>query len=389
MRNVVVIALHDLRQTIVDRSAVLWMLVLPIVFAIFIGFVTGGAGGQDDPTDDRAYLTIVDRDGGALARMLIDELESDRLSLNEIEPEETENDERKIRTLIIPEGFTANILDGRQVTLRIEKEPGTSEPAALVAQARTVSAISRVIASLIEVSGTVGADAQLAAEHFADYSSPEDLVTVESRFAGGSTVAPSGFTQSVPGNTVMFVMLVALTYGSASLAGEREGGLLRRLATAPVSRAEIILGKIAGRFLVASVQVTALVAVGAILMPVFGFSLGDNLIGVYFVLLVYALAVAPLGVLLGAWFKDPHHAANIGVLLTMLMAALGGCWWPIEVVSRPLQRLALAFPTGWAMHALHQLIAFGREFHELGTPLGVLLGFGLVFSIAGARLLRV
>jgi hypothetical protein len=41
------------------------------------------------------------------------------------------------------------------------------------------------------------------------------------------------------------------------------------------------------------------------------------------------------------------------------------------------------------MHALHQLIAFGREFHEIGTPLLVLLFYGVVFSIAGARLLRV
>jgi ABC-type multidrug transport system permease subunit len=389
MRNIVVIAVHDLRQTFTDRSAMLWMLVLPVVFAVFIGFVTGGGGGQDDPTDDRAYLTIVDLDGGSLARMLIDELESDRLSLNEIGPEALDNDERKVRILTIPAGFTDSVLNGEQVTLRIDKEPGTSEPAALVAQARTVAAISRVVASLIEVAGAAGVDAKLTAEQFDGYASPDDLVTVESRFAGGSTVAPSGFTQSVPGNTVMFVMLVALTYGSASLAGEREGGLLRRLATAPVSRAELILGKIGGRFFIAWVQVTALVAVGAILMPVFGFSLGDNLFGVYLVLLVYAIAVAPLGVLLGAWFKEPNHAANVGVLLTLLMAALGGCWWPIEVVSRPLQRLALVFPTGWAMHALHQLIAFGREFHEIGTPLLVLLFYGVVFSIAGARLLRV
>jgi hypothetical protein len=35
------------------------------------------------------------------------------------------------------------------------------------------------------------------------------------------------------------------------------------------------------------------------------------------------------------------------------------------------------------------LIAFGREFHEIGAPLLVLLFYGVVFSIAGARLLRV
>ena len=60
-----------------------------------------------------------------------------------------------------------------------------------------------------------------------------------------------------------------------------------------------------------------------------------------------------------------------------------------SVIVRYGETVALVFPTGWAMHALHQLIAFGREFHEIGTPLLVLLLYGVVFSIAGARLLRV
>ena len=44
------------------------------------------------------------------------------------------------------------------------------------------------------------------------------------------------------------------------------------------------------------------------------------------------------------------------------MAALDGCWWPLEVASPAVQSAALVVPTGRAMAALHQLITFGTGF---------------------------
>jgi ABC-2 type transport system permease protein len=49
----------------------------------------------------------------------------------------------------------------------------------------------------------------------------------------------------------------------------------------------------------------------------------------------------------------------IGVVAANVMAALGGCWWPIEITPPFMQKLQLAFPTGWTMDALHKLISFG------------------------------
>ena len=43
---------------------------------------------------------------------------------------------------------------------------------------------------------------------------------------------------------------------------------------------------------------------------------------------------------------------------TMALAALGGCWWPIEITPPFMQQLAGWLPTGWAMNAMHQLISF-------------------------------
>jgi ABC-type multidrug transport system permease subunit len=386
MRNVILLARHDLKQVLRDRAAVMWMFFLPVVFIGFFGMVMGG-GDAGRPADAKVRLTVLDMDGGFLARALVEELASDRIALVELGVDEVEAATEKIRTLVIPEGFTDSIVAGEQVTLRLEKEPDTNQEAALVAQARIVSGATRLIGRLVELEGS--GDQPLTEERFAGSGGAEDLVRVVSSYAGRATIAPSGFAQSIPGNTVLFVMLVALTYGAASITAEREAGLIRRLATAPVSRAEIIFGKIGGRLVVAVAQITVLVGVAVLANRFFGITVGENVPAVFAILLVYAVCVAPLGVMIGAWFKDPDRAANIGVLCTLVMGALGGCMWPLEFVGKTLQRLALVFPTGWAMKALHQVISFGRGLGEVTLELGVLLGFAAVFSFIAARSLRV
>lgn len=385
MRNLVSIARHDLRLVLQDRSAVMWMIIMPVAFATFFGLVMGGGGGQ--PADAKVRLTVVDRDGGFLARALIEELASDRLDLVELAPTEAAEAPEKVRTLVIPEGFTADIVGGEKTTLRLEREPDTSSEAAAVAQARIVAAIARLIGRLVEIASQEGLD--LDEGVFATTGRAEDLVRLSSSFAGEARVVPSGFAQSIPGNVVMFVMLVALTYGAASISGERSGGQLRRLATAPVTRGEIVFGKIAGRFVTAGVQITVLVLVAVAAKHLLGIHVGDDLLGMWMVLLVYAACVAPLGVMVGAWIRDPDRAASIGVLITMVMAAFGGCWWPLEFVPRNLQRVALALPTGWAMKALHQVVSFGRGVGDVTLELGALLGMALVFSLVASRSLRV
>jgi len=386
MRNIFTIARHDLRMVLQDRAAIMWMFFLPVVFITFFGLVMGG-GERGRPADAKVRLTVVDYDGEFLSRALIDDLMSERLELVELTPEEAETTPDKVRTLVIPSGFTETIVKGEKVTLRLEKEPDTNQEAALVAQARIISSISRLIGRLVEVASEEGLG--LREITFADTGGADDLVTVESRFAGQARAAPSGFAQSIPGNTVLFVMLVALTYGAASITAERQGGQLRRLATTPVSRGEIILGKIAGRLVIAALQITVLLLVAVVASRTIGIYIGDHVSAAYVVLLAYAMCVAPLGVMLGAWFRDPDRAANIGVLLTMVMGALGGCMWPLEFVSTTLQRVALIFPTGWAMKALHQVVSFGRGLGDVVPEIAVLVGFALVFTAIAARSLRI
>lgn len=387
MNSIIAIARHDLKLTLADRSAVMWLFIMPVAFATFFGLVMGGGGGGA-PSDPKAALSVLDHDGTAVSRAFISALASERLDLEEISNTDATAHEDRVRTLVIPEGFGDKVLAGTQVTVRLEKEPGTSAEAALVAQARITAAIARLIAQLVEASEVLPKHTPLTSELLAAVPTPADLVTIEARFAGRARVVPDGFTQSVPGNAVMFVMLVALTYGAASITLERQNGLLRRLATAPLTRPQLIAGKMMGRLVIAALQVTVFVAMGQLAQSFFHIEIG-NLAAVWVVLMVFAITVAPLGLLFGAFFKDPDRAASVGVIATMVMAAFGGCWWPLEIVSRPLKMVALVFPSGWAMQALHGVISFGHGLSGVLPSLAVLFGFFLLFAVLAARSLRI
>jgi ABC-type multidrug transport system permease subunit len=161
--------------------------------------------------------------------------------------------------------------------------------------------------------------------------------------------------------------------------------MLRRQVTLPLSRRDLVLGKIAGRFLVAGIQVAVLITVGRF---AFGVDLGRSPAGLGLILAAYAFCVAGIATFYGAIFQTPEQASAVGWISSMIMAALGGCWWPSEVMPRWLWSAAHVFPTAWAMDAFHSLISFGRGLDATLLPAAVLFAYGAAFSLLGARFLR-
>jgi ABC-type multidrug transport system permease subunit len=72
----------------------------------------------------------------------------------------------------------------------------------------------------------------------------------------------------------------------------------------------------------------------------------------------------------------------------MILAALGGCWWPIEIAPAWMQSLALALPTGWCMDALHKLVSFGEPPSAAAWQAAAMAAGALVLGWAGARFFR-
>lgn len=381
LRRIGLLASNDLRLTLRDRPAFIWLLAMPIAMM----WIFGGTGGSSSGPP-QISLSLVNHDSGWLSRALIEELADEQVVFDEIDPSASDSHEDRVRSLVIPEGFTEAVLAGEQQVLRLEKEPGSNESFGIAAEVHVIRAIVRSVSRLIEMRDDAETDdASGALQRFRELGSRAELVTLDVSSAGRGRPVPRGVAQSVPGTLTFVVMMMTLIYGGVFLVLEKQSGMLLRQSVLPMSRRDLFLGKVLGRLLLAGMQLTALVLAGRF---VFGLDWGRSPLGLLLVLVSYSVAVAGLSTLLGAVCRTPAQASAVGWLLAMVLAALGGCWWPSEVMPGWMQQAAHLLPTAWAMDAFHALITFGYGLEAVVLPALVLLGFGLVFILLGARLLR-
>ncbi|MDM7916402.1 MAG: ABC transporter permease [Candidatus Eisenbacteria bacterium] len=132
-------------------------------------------------------------------------------------------------------------------------------------------------------------------------------------------------------------------------------------------------------------QAVVLLAAGRLL---FGVYWGNSALGLAVLLVCLGLACASLGLLLGSILRSEEQASALGWIVPLFLGAIGGTWWPLEIVPSWMRAAGHVSPAAWAMDGLHGLISFGRGAAAVTVPALVLLGFAAAFFAAGARLLR-
>jgi len=340
LKDVFFVVSRDLSHMLRRRETLVWTFVMPVIFFYFIGAISGGFGRPNEP-DPVAVITP------ANAGFLADELVA-RLEQRNFRVVRRENYFRQIH---VPADFTASVLAGRPVKVEfVRYGSGINSDYERTRLDRAVYSLASDV-ELLRSKGLVP-----TREDFADLAKRPQRISIHVSSAGKRKIVPIGFEQAVPGTLVMFTMLVLLNAGGVTLLVERRMGILRRLASSPMSRGSVVLAKWGARFSLGLVQILFAMATGTILFKV---TWGGHLGAVILVLASYAGMIAVFGMLLGNFARIEGQVIGLGVIMANVFAALGGCWWPIEITPPWAQKLALVFPTGWAMDALHKLMSFG------------------------------
>jgi len=347
LSNAVFLARMDLRYALRQRETLLWAFVMPVIFFYFIGTVTGGFGGGGSSGADPVRL-----EQGASSGFLADELALQLGAMDyEVERQGTaQPGDENVARVVLPADFTDRVLRGEETV--VELHPAGSSLMGDYDQFRVGRAVYTLLAGLV---ASAEAGEEPSAAGFARLREMPRAVTLEVESAGRREHIPMGFEQAIPGTTVMFTLILLMTSGAVLLVIEREQGLFRRLASAPIGRGEVFLGKWAGLVALGLIQLTFAMLVGTFL---FDMDWGPDLPMVCLVLATWVALVASMTMVLGCLARSEGQAVGIGVLTANVLAALGGCWWPIEVAPDWMQTLQLFLPTGWAMDAIHQLAIF-------------------------------
>jgi ABC-type Na+ efflux pump permease subunit len=199
----------------------------------------------------------------------------------------------------------------------------------------------------------------------------------------------------VPMFVVMFVFFLVLIVGWVFVA-ERRQGTLRRLQTTPLTRGHILMGKMIPCF-VLSVGQTLFLLIASLWL--FGIRWGPEQWPLYKqlawllpVVLCTSLAAMGLALLIAALARSELQVAIYGGVLVMVLAVVGGCVLPREMMPETTQFVALLTPQGWALDAYRELLG-GSESYQPNLEIvfrscGVLAAVGGISLALAAWLLR-
>jgi ABC-2 type transport system permease protein len=206
---------------------------------------------------------------------------------------------------------------------------------------------------------------------------PERLTTI-----AGTTEDPIQYdpkANSTAGQIItwVFIPLIGL---SAMFAFERANGTLRRLLVTPTPKAAYLGATILGQVLTALVQMTLLVVFGSVVMKM---NWGQSPAALVMVMVASALSAAALGTMLGTLVRSESQANGLSTMIGMLLAMMGGCWYPIELFPAGIRNAAQALPTYWAMQGFLDIAVRGQGPTGVAQECAVLLGFALVFFTVG------
>ncbi|MGJ3239198.1 MAG: ABC transporter permease [Anaerolineae bacterium] len=379
MQKILAIGWTDLRIFLSSRENLVGLLLIPTVLTVVLGFVGGGSAPSID-------IALIDEDQSAPSDQLIERVAEVNARFAVYQLDETDEASARQRVadgefdalLVIPSGFSEALSDYTPLNLTYYSNEDPTSPSiiepglqAVIGQFNTRLIAERVGTSVAE---TVGAtvDPQAIGETASDILAQEPI-SINFQMTETDSTNGTGFEQSVPGMGTMFVMFTILG-GMAVLVRERQQWTLQRLVMMPVSRAQIIGGKIVAYFTLGMIQYAVVFAIGY----VFGMNFGSSVLGLLLIASAFSLTATALTFTVAVFMRTEGQAGQLTTLLALSLAALGGAWWPLDIVPDFMRVIGHISPIAWAMDGFQKLI-----WYDQGT-LSVLPEVGILLAIAGA-----
>ena len=376
-RQAVLLASKDTRIFFRDRAAMTFAFLLPFIFVIGFTLALRDVGPENE--DIQFVVATQDAEFGFSYPAITAMIEAGEGSITGMQYEEALDavEAGEIDGFVhFPPEFSPKLVSGERTTLEvIAGDIPAAEEAALRGFAQEIA--SRFSEGRATVSAVVSlGHPEKAGPVMAELLSDSSGAAIGLRVEQVGEIAPFNTSNFVlPGYLTMFVFFTA-AMGAEALARERQTHTLERLMANGVRRESLIVGKFLAGGFIGVVQVAVMWTVGAL---AFNIDLGASPTAVVVLSLLMVVASAAFGVLLASFVSNVRTASAAGVLTSLVLAPVGGSWWPLFITPPFMQSLARLTPHGWANDGLNRLMLFGAEFTDVLPSMGALVVFAVVF----------
>ena len=180
----------------------------------------------------------------------------------------------------------------------------------------------------------------------------------------------------VPGVIGMILSNVLIVVTAMAIVREREFGTLEQLIVTPLTRSEIMLGKITPYVGVGFVQITAVLLVGHYLFQV---PIRGSLLLIYATSFVFVVAMLGFGLLISTLVTNQAQAMQVSFTFILPNVLLSGFMFPREGMPPLARQIGLFLPLTHYLIVMRGIILKGVGVRELWPQILALSVFALLF----------
>jgi len=174
---------------------------------------------------------------------------------------------------------------------------------------------------------------------------------------GLSTGSLSYIEFITPGVLAQSVLFVAIFYG-LNIVWEKDVGVLTKLLSTPSPYSSIVIGKalsagIRGIFQAVMIFGLALVIGVNVRLDVL------DVAGVFVAIIVFAMCFSSLSMLLASFLRTRDRMMGIGQLITMPLFFASNAIYPLSIMPRWLQYVAMVNPVSYTVDAMRAMLLTG------------------------------
>jgi len=379
------IAAKDLRQKVRDRSAIIIAVVAPLSLAVLFSSAIPSSQSTFDAT-----FVVVDLDGGPVAQSLVEGplnsltpvgIQIERRA-TEAEAKAMVDDGSASVAIVIPAGFSDAVQAARAAELQVIGSANATlatqvAQSVLAGFASSVEGVQVAVATVIASSSSAPDAATIGQVTQAALAAPAPIMIAQDRTGDRLASTPTYYAAAM---AVLFLFFAA-QFGVVSIHAERRAGTLARMLAAPISSRSVLFGKVLVS-LVLGVVSMGIVAVGTTFLV--GADWGDP-IAVAALIFATVLAASGIALLVVGFTKNEEQASGLTAIVAMVLAVLGGSFFPLSQAPEGLALVSLLTPHAWFIRGVNDL-ASNEGLAIIVPSLVVLTTIGLVTG--GLGLLR-
>ncbi|MEO8195442.1 MAG: ABC transporter permease [Thermoanaerobaculia bacterium] len=348
-----------------DRRSLLLAFALPLVLLIIFGYAIVW-----DVRD--IALAVVDQDRSPESRELVDGFLSSGYFHLAARPARAADATLLFArgtarlVLVVPPGFAADLGAGRTAVVQVLLDGSDANTATI---------------SLAYAEAVAASFGQRIVLHGERLTLP---LTAQSRVWYNETLASRDMI--VPGLVAVIMMVIAAMLTSLTIAREWERGTMEQLVSTPVTRFEVVLGKLLPYLVIGLVDVAAVSALGVAL---FGVPLRGNALLLFPLSFLFLCGSLGLGLFISAVSRSQVLATQIALVATFLPAfLLSGFMFAIENMPPVLRAISYLVPARYFLVVTRGIFLKGVGIGVLRHQALLMLAFAVVGLALAVRSFR-